>query len=750
MDPVFGTIGKSGHDGDGDEKNHSQEGHDDDSGGGKRRKPGRPATYVFDKPDEELTEPERRLKTAIIKRRLRQNRSYQKRKQQKTDDTPDSADLQHDDFSHEFSTPAGPAPAIASSSKRPAPVASPPARTQKQPRNAPPAATSPNPLGFAPLSNAFQSPAGSSSKVDVELRTSRARASGTVAGPENIPVAVEFLAPEMMAGLGGSIWRRPAARAVALEAAAAVVQRNAGDGGELWAAAVDPVQTAGSGVERSAHLSEGVRVEFDFEKDSADGSITTEQPEYDEHGNPTSTALVSAMHGRLGEITQMNRNSTLEALLYSELGSRYANMPKSEQGVLRAMAVFPGQFNLTAVEAVASSGNFKIAPLLDMKFVVPLGNGRFSLNGAARQFVNGIAAQDDTHRTKMKFIAYFMKVMKDLEMDGDMHRVGSVRERAMLGFDEDRDNINYAYDMAKREGKGKERDFLVAGSSIMRFCIGSRERIRNFQDSLEDDITTAFGIMSTNVASEKLKKARILLGLGEGFMDQLALDEAEVPLTQALEIYDAFALPNDSTYTTDLSLTLLLLANLKMEKRDFECANGHLSRALRVLNLSGMGRTTLAVNALANLATISLQSGDLGKAQMLSRELLDVLHVMKYNEMPIYADVLGVAALVNLCLGEVDESAKKFVRALEIIANWGAKDVWGDIPIQHCLDLDVWLMEGFAQTLFAQNKLESAQNMMEMAHGARVARGLPIEDSDGLDDMLSKGINRLMSNRHIY
>jgi len=86
----------------------------------------------------------------------------------------------------------------------------------------------------------------------------------------------------------------------------------------------------------------------------------------------------------------------------------------------------------------------------------------------------------------------------------------------------------------------------------------------------------------------------------------------------------------------------------------------------------------------------------------------------------------------------------------QIIANWGAKDVWGDIPIQHCLDLDVWLMEGFAQTLFAQNKLESAQNMMEMAHGARVARGLPIEDSDGLDDMLSKGINRLMSNRHIY
>ncbi len=45
-----------------------------------KRRPGRPPTYVFDRPDEELTENERRLRSAVLKRRERQNRSYRRRK----------------------------------------------------------------------------------------------------------------------------------------------------------------------------------------------------------------------------------------------------------------------------------------------------------------------------------------------------------------------------------------------------------------------------------------------------------------------------------------------------------------------------------------------------------------------------------------------------------------------------------------------------------------------------------------------
>lgn len=45
-----------------------------------KRRPGRPPTYVFDRPDAELTENERRLRTAVLKRRERQNRSYRRRK----------------------------------------------------------------------------------------------------------------------------------------------------------------------------------------------------------------------------------------------------------------------------------------------------------------------------------------------------------------------------------------------------------------------------------------------------------------------------------------------------------------------------------------------------------------------------------------------------------------------------------------------------------------------------------------------
>eukprot|EP00871_Galdieria_phlegrea_P005821 jgi/Galph1/726/GphlegSOOS_G5457.1 len=48
-----------------------------------RRKPGRPPSLFVDKSDSELTEEERKVKAKIIKRRLRQNRSYQRRKLRK-------------------------------------------------------------------------------------------------------------------------------------------------------------------------------------------------------------------------------------------------------------------------------------------------------------------------------------------------------------------------------------------------------------------------------------------------------------------------------------------------------------------------------------------------------------------------------------------------------------------------------------------------------------------------------------------
>lgn len=45
-----------------------------------KRRPGRPPVYKFDKPDSELSENERRLKGAVLKRRQRQNKSYHRKK----------------------------------------------------------------------------------------------------------------------------------------------------------------------------------------------------------------------------------------------------------------------------------------------------------------------------------------------------------------------------------------------------------------------------------------------------------------------------------------------------------------------------------------------------------------------------------------------------------------------------------------------------------------------------------------------
>ncbi|CAN8069362.1 unnamed protein product [Agarophyton chilense] len=81
-----------------------------------KRKPGRPPTYVFSKPDHELSENERRLKGSVIKRRIRQNRQYhRKRRLQQMATANIETNTQSpvisttDHSTHAFSSAAGPA-----------------------------------------------------------------------------------------------------------------------------------------------------------------------------------------------------------------------------------------------------------------------------------------------------------------------------------------------------------------------------------------------------------------------------------------------------------------------------------------------------------------------------------------------------------------------------------------------------------------------------------------------------------------
>jgi len=229
-----------------------------------------------------------------------------------------------------------------------------------------------------------------------------------------------------------------------------------------------------------------------------------------------------------------------------------------------------------------------------------------------------------------------------------------------------------------------------------------------------------------SVCPELRSRARLHLALGEAYCDTLNVEAAEEPLQRAMELMGEVS-PARSCLPTliDSVLVLLLVASIRMQStppRTGE-ARALLVRALRILTAGGLGKTTLAVNAMTNLTQIHLRRGELLKARSVVSQLLDVLDTMRYSKMPIFADALGSQAMVSLALGDAAAAERQFSAALEVVAEWGTK-TWGSLPVQHCLDLDLWLLEGLARAMRVQGRVEDAAYVTQKAREGRVSRQL--------------------------
>ena len=282
------------------------------------------------------------------------------------------------------------------------------------------------------------------------------------------------------------------------------------------------------------------------------------------------------------------------------------------------------------------------------------------------------------------------------------------------------------------------------------------------------DLTNCFDNGSTWSSSAALckeivkRKARLNLALGEAYFDTLDLEKAEPPLQKAINLMSDHEHELDDNFMSVHGvLATLLLANLKMRLQHWQEARSLLIGGLKLLQKKGMGKTTYAINAMLNLVGVYVAKREFSKAKVLSRQLLDCLIAMGYEDLPIMADARGQTGLVYMSLGEYKQAEEQFSSALEIIAGWSRKKKWKDIPIQHCLELDLWLMEGWAKAIYMQGRHPEAQDIIQKADQDRSARGLPNnyqivygEDSSGSAALLSGpcrlSINERVHVRHVY
>lgn len=733
------------------------------------RRPGRPATYVFDKPDDQLTEKERKTKIAIEKRRLRQNRSYHRRKKfRKT-----LSDIKDNFHKHTRADPA--TTSIFSSTTDPVhssrSVASSPHDSTNQAWSISNGSVAvpkfivgftQNPLDLlAPTGteDIDQIPPPDPSQPPVSAEQAIRDATATAAAQsQDIKTDVEL----------DRVSERPAPDYQ--ESMQDIPPSNSSNA--ILGSPENPDDGA-------LNLAPGASLDigaFSFDLDQPKGVEEETQQATEVLVN---SALVAAkqyasnpmnMKDPVPDQDELIRSAGIKQLVFDNLRSLYISMSPPIQDAVRHFVVFPNTFNITAALAIAGLESSQQATMQGMLDTLKHANfiktkkGRYELTEMGRLFLSEDQsvlsyniAENTFEVARTRFIDYYRSKLNELQNES-IHKIGWFREQAMATYDTERENMEFV-EYLLAEKKFELREFLSAGITVMRYCVSPSKREIVLRKALEDEETSTesilfgFGEEGSALGSgsshdvqnpgpcDKPYKARLQLALSEAYFDQLKIEAAEEPLVRALKLMGdaAPAVPRcskPSSGIVDSVLVLLLLSNLRLSHKRIRDARLLCVKAMKILVEAGLGRSTFGINAMSNLVTIYLEEGNVEKAKSVAGRLLGTLKTMRYTGMPIYADALGVCALISMAEKNYAEAEQQYRTALEVMGKWGAKD-WAGIPVQHCLDLDMWLMEGMAESIDAQGRREEAVTLEERASGIRKSRGLNISAS--VTDYLQMG-----------
>lgn len=736
------------------------------------RKPGRPATYTFNKPDHELSEKERKLKVAIEKRRARQNRSYHRRKNRK------NAASAASNAASASAAAAVPGPATWG-----VPVPQPMASVSASPTLSAPNAPRLVP-GFAQNPLEMLADAGGSLGPVPGVATHRSL------GMHIRSTSASAVAPDQVS-----------VRPVPFKDASMVDVAPSSSGGMALLPEVDEVDAT---LDLGSTATSLEMADFSFglgrPKVEEDEDVATEVL--------VNSALVAAkeyakdstnLKDVVDRENELRRMTGIKQIVFDNLRSKYLSMSPAMQDALRHFIIFPRTFNLGAAVSVAGLGQSQLVVMQGMIDSMVQTNflhtakGRYELNEAARLFLN----EDPTVMkdnlaggtydvAQSRFINHYRTQLSQLQ-DDNIHKVGWLREHAMALYDSERENMEFSEFLLN--GRQMElREFLSAGITVMRYCVSAANRERVLRKALLDDETStenifmSFGREDSNMTSmgidsssstddngkssgtcDKAHRARLQLALSEAYFDQLKTGEAEKPLLQALKLMGDVApkcATTPSSGIVDSVLVLLLLSNLRLSSNRIRDARVLCVKALKILAEAGLGRSTFGINAMSNLVAIYLEEGHLEKAKSVAGRLLDTLNTMRYTGMPIYADALGVCAMVSMTENKFAEAERQYGTALETVGKWGSKQ-WTGIPVQHCLDLDLWLMEGLAEAIRRQGRIKEAVVLEQRAAEDRENRRLPRNcgssaggeflDMDQQESSQSLGVvDNLPKLRHLY
>lgn len=687
-------------------------------------KPGRPPLYVFDKPDEQLSKNERRLKHAVMKRRLRQNRSYHRKKRLRQALT--------------FIQQAGPCassnPSDEVSVSQPLPAAS---INSGQSRTHVPQEL---PSMSLPIPPSGTTCVPSSILDDLPSFVNRPNESQDATNNFQVSVTISSASALVSPSTPSTSSRNALSpfASIHTDLADPLSPRSSSMFGTHGSASQDC-----SSLMLPHSLSDEDRLVHDIlDLTVSPTSAATLVPNSD-----YATSLISAV--------------PLAPALQADFATRVSSLPSLSTSAMSRLALFPTTFSASSAAAVVNGlpqaehsihteavfVSDVLTPLVKAGLLYQNDQGRYAVSAVAKRLLPSLESSSPATVAMKNFVDHFRARLQALD-PGTLSTGGGARLAAMLFYAEESQNVVAAIRFASQvSGPSGAFDVLCHAATVMRYCTAAEERVSVCSQALESiegcrNHSTSSNSSKSHDVDRVESEARVRLALGEAYLDMLVLDTASEHVVRAVSMLAKSSLPTDVCVSSVLAL--MLMAELHISQRAFAEGSRLLAEALNALSSAGLQKSTFAVCCLLSLGTVFTSMGQTEKALQSVVTALDVLSGLGYEHMPIYADGLRTLGSVHLAAGDADRAQKLFTSALELIEKW----VELNAPMQHCMHLDVFLMELLSETYEAQGRQDASREMILKANQRRRERRL--EEDDGPHAAASTKRNRWILTRHLY
>lgn len=416
----------------------------------------------------------------------------------------------------------------------------------------------------------------------------------------------------------------------------------------------------------------------------------------------------------------------------SELEEGLSSLDSDAQKLLLTLLVFPSSFTLEATVAVASFSNaFVIEEVLRLflwKGIVYVDEDlRFSLNPLVRRYIEwqycrllNCVVKFSLAEAETAMYHYFYDAITERVRDHKIYVSGLERKTSMKFIDRERENVLICLKHARRKSKDCLRDFLSNGGSIFRFGLRSEKRLSYFRDALglcccseyscpsHSKVNNEYSVPSDSWNSEQ--DAVLLYQLAECYADTMQWEKAEKYARLSVDVLEKLHLETSSCYYFP---PLLLLGNILYETERFEEAKISILAALDSIRRFGLYYSSYTANAYILLVNLYLQDDDIFSARQTASDLLVIVRKIGFDDLPLFADTMGMFGLISYKSGDLIEAERNLRLALESLSNWRCSHLWFDVPMKHCMHLDLWLMDSLSRVLKAQGRHEEADKYKE-------------------------------------